>query len=97
MAGPMSGMKDYNYPAFNEATEFLRERGYSVLNPARRPVTNSWSWTDYMKMALADVLASEGMATLPGWPSSRGASLEVHVARRLSIPVRPLNDWQPIR
>lgn len=34
VAGPMTGILDFNYPEFNEVADNLRECGYTVLNPA---------------------------------------------------------------
>ena len=34
IAGPMSGIVDFNYPAFNEAERDLKAVGYEVINPA---------------------------------------------------------------
>lgn len=35
IAGPMTGIANYNIAAFNEAEEKLLEEGYDVINPAR--------------------------------------------------------------
>lgn len=34
LAGPMSGIEDYNTPLFDHVAEQLRAKGYEVLNPA---------------------------------------------------------------
>lgn len=96
IAGPMSGIADFNYPAFDQAEAHLARRGYKVLNPARRGVVKGWKWADYLRPALCDVVAADGIATLPGWARSRGASLEVHVARALGMGVRPVHEWRPL-
>jgi hypothetical protein len=34
IAGPMTGVPEYNYPLFNQVARLLRGRGYEVVNPA---------------------------------------------------------------
>lgn len=36
IAGPMSHIKDFNFPAFHEAEDALQRRGYEVFNPAQK-------------------------------------------------------------
>src|SRR5689334_17986035 len=80
VAGPMSGLSAHNLPAFAEATQRLEERGYDPVNPGRHGVTPGYTWADYLRRGLTELLGCDGVATLPGWSASRGASLEVHVA-----------------
>ena len=93
VAGPMTGLQDHNFPAFNHAAEQLRNTGYAVVNPADNGAEPGQSWLHYMRLDLAQMLTCDGVATLPGWQSSRGASLEVHVAHRLGLPVRGWFGW----
>lgn len=93
VAGPMTGLPDFNYPAFDKAGRDLQERGYAVLNPARVFDVEPASWKGYMVRALADVASSDGLALLPGWENSKGARLEVQVAFALDIEVRALAAW----
>lgn len=38
LAGPMRGIKDFNFPAFFAAAAALRAQGHSVFSPAERDV-----------------------------------------------------------
>jgi hypothetical protein len=97
VAGPMTGLPAFNYPAFNSAARRLRVLGYDVLNPVDVEKHNTageqqpWDW--YMRHALRMVLEADGLALLENWQDSRGATLEVHVAETLGLPVQPLLWW----
>lgn len=87
LAGPMSGLPDYNYPAFGAAADKLRAHGHEVLNPADNPVPPCGSWAGYMRMALAQLVQCECIVLLPGWDVSKGAVVEYELAKVLSMEV----------
>jgi len=93
IAGPMSGLPEFNYPAFFAAEKRLREAGYPVLNPARREARDDWTWIDYMRPAIRDVSNCDGIALLPGWERSKGARVERFIAQNLDLPAMDVEIW----
>lgn len=96
IAGPMTGLPDFNYPAFFKAAEDLAAIDHEPINPARQRPDVAYQgakWIDYMRLSLRDIADCEGIATLDGWENSRGARIEVGLARDLDLPVRPVGEW----
>lgn len=94
IAGPMTGLPEFNYPAFYRAAHTLGQAGIDTINPARTEGrVGCRDWLDYMRASLRDIADCDGIATLPGWGESRGAALEVHIARSLDLPVKSVTDW----
>lgn len=87
LAGPMTGIEDYNFPAFNKEAAALREKGFEVINPADHGIVEGAEWEDYLRYDLAKLVACEGIHFLPGWEMSRGARLEYKVAQALSMKI----------
>lgn len=85
LAGPMSGLPDFNYPAFHAAAAKLRALGHEVLNPAENPVPPCGTWQGYMRLALAQLVQCECIVLLPGWSDSRGALVERELAQTLGM------------
>ena len=83
----MRGYADFNFPAFNAAEEVLREAGWEVFNPARKVPDTTLEFWQYMEIDLPAVCRADAVFVLPGWEDSQGATLEVHVAHELEIPV----------
>lgn len=83
LAGPMTGLPDYNYPAFNAEAARLRSMGMHIENPAENPEQPSWE--AYLRRALTQMLTCDSIHFLPGWTKSRGATLEFLVAYRLGM------------
>lgn len=95
LAGPMTSLPGNNYPLFYRVAGALRAAGYAVVNPAENvlPQGEGAVWTDYMRRSLVQVTHVQGLAVLPGWKESRGARLEVHVARELGVMVKRWQEW----
>lgn len=87
LAGPMTGMADHNFPAFNAAADKLRSEGWTVYNPADHGVTEGATWEDYMAYDLTKVGLCGAMYMLSGWQMSRGACLEQLIATALNFNI----------
>lgn len=92
VAGPMTGIADFNYPAFNAVADQLRAQGYEVENPADHGTVEGAQWADYMAYDLTRLGLCGMVAVLPGWENSKGARLEVHIARELGMPIVNAHD-----
>jgi hypothetical protein len=89
----MSGYDDYNWPSFKEATRQLREAGYEVRCPTESGAGFDMPWTECLKLSLKAMMDCNAVALLPGWEDSRGAAIEVDLARKLDMAVCSLEHW----
>jgi len=88
LSGPMTGLPNFNYPAFHKAAKTLRDLGNHVFNPAECFDGNQGlSKEEYMRADIRAVLEATVVVTLPGWEDSSGAQLEVEVAKAIGVPV----------
>ena len=112
IAGPMSGIPDFNYPAFRKATAELRMQGIRVTSPVEADdkfgvigvqsqeegKISDTGWRDCVARAVK-LLANPAIDTvvlLPGWQASRGAQLEVHIARELGKEILLYPSLEPV-
>ena len=96
LAGPMTGYRDNNYPAFHAAAKALRTLGHLVLSPAEHTETAD-SWEGWMRLGIAQLIRCDTIALLPGWRDSRGALVEWRLARALDMRVIFLPDEPRLR
>ena len=86
ISGPMSGIEFHNYPAFHAAAKHLRAQGYTVINPAEIE-PDEQTWEAFMRADIKALMDADAVAVLPGWEQSRGAKIEVELARQLGMEI----------
>lgn len=59
VAGPMSGLPEFNFPAFNDAAAFFRANGWEVFNPAEKDSESGLDAEAY-KTGDAELATSKG-------------------------------------
>lgn len=95
LSGPMTGLREWNQEAFNDAEAILRKLGYDVFNPVNNglPKENTL-WETHMRKDICELMQCDAVAVLPGARYSRGSRMEVELALQLGItPVRDFEDW----
>jgi hypothetical protein len=94
LSGPMSGLPNLNREAFNNAAKVLRKKGYKVVNPPELDRNNPQrSWVGCLRRDIVELLECESVATLPRWKKSRGATLEVYIAKALKYQIHPVRYY----
>jgi hypothetical protein len=93
ISGPVSGMPGLNKDAFNAAEIQLDAAGHSVINPIKNGLPDDAPWVDHMRADIKMLMDCDGVAYLPGWENSRGAKIEIELARALGFPVLHYAKW----
>lgn len=93
IAGPMTGLPEFNYPTFHAVAAACRERSWEVVSPAELFEGKlGLPWADYMKHGLKAMLDCTNVIMLPGWASSRGARIEHQLAVTLGLTIQHAQD-----
>lgn len=102
LAGPMTGYPEHNFPKFGQVATQLRAFGHEVMSPAELDGPDfdhddPAPWAEYLRRDIVELLECEGVFVLPDWENSRGASLEVHIAKELGMPILDHIDKDGVR
>lgn len=97
IAGPMTGIAEYNFPAFHAAAAELTAQGLTPVNPADHGLVEGAQWNDYLRYDIAQLATCEAIYFLSGWTASRGARLEHGLAQSLGMAMlfAPGAETQP--
>ncbi len=92
ISGPMTGYDGHNFEAFDAAEMVLSRMGFQVLSPAQEgDLDNEGLSTatreEFMRRDIDWVLSADRVVVLDGWEMSRGARIEVAVAREIGLPI----------
>jgi hypothetical protein len=96
VAGPMRGLADWNFPAFDAAEKRWTDAGHKVTTPASIARTTGARFGDQadpmverlaIQVDLVYVSYSDAVALLPGWERSKGATVELALAQFLGLLV----------
>lgn len=94
LSGPMTGILNKNFRAFDKAAKKLRKKGYKVISPWDLEVKYPFlDWEMCMKRDIKEQMLCDAIATLPGWKKSKGANLEVHIGKVLKYEIHTVNYW----
>lgn len=83
----MTGLPDFNFPAFAAEAARLRAEGAVVINPAEHSETPGLEWHHYLRKDIKLLMDCDAIHMLPGWSKSRGARLEWGIAVELGFTV----------
>ena len=97
LSGPMSGLPDENFPAFNVAAKNLRAAGYEVINPAEfdtdvTGLEGRARWVKFLKVDIKALMDCDGIVMLPGWKKSEGAKHEHYNAKVVNLQIMTLAE-----
>lgn len=94
ISGAITGVLDYA-DKFNKAEQELRDMGFDVFNPCNMGIVEGFSWSDYMRKDIAMLMECDYIFPLKGWKKSRGAKIEMKLAKKLGIEVLKLWPKSP--
>jgi hypothetical protein len=90
IAGPISGMPDYNRQAFADMADKLRRSGFDAVNPHETcsgivADNDKDLWAKCMKADIKQLMDCDYIMLLPGWNKSKGCRIEIALCKELGI------------
>lgn len=87
ISGPITRNPNY-LQDFQKAEDQLKLSGFEVINPVTVcPFDENKTWRDYMREDIKALVDCEAIYMLRGWWCSKGARLELSIAKKLKMAV----------
>lgn len=81
ISGPMTGLTEHRIKHhFGEAEKYLRQEGFTPVNPAVLQGVPGLEYDEYMAIDFAMLSICDAIYMLKGWEDSPGAKLELEQA-----------------
>ena len=74
--GKITGIEETAPQLFKAAEEFLKAKGYEVVNPMTINHDHDKSWLNYMKTDIIALMECDAIFMLENWEESKGALIE---------------------
>ena len=98
VAGPMTGLPQHNFSAFDEAAERLRLSGWLVHSPVEigwlcgvntsdENEPDAETYRRLVRAEMAALVQCDAIYLLKGWEKSKGTRLELEVALAIGMEV----------
>lgn len=87
IAGKISGIEEQAFQLFENAEQLLIKRGFKVVNPMKLSHNHDRTWESYMKECINEMMKCDVIYPLPNWHESKGAKIEMDLARKLNIKI----------
>lgn len=83
ISGQISGLPlDEVKAKFQDAENRIVEHGDEAVNPLKNGIPDNEAWEVHMAADIVLLLHCDAIYMLPGWESSKGATLEKNIAER---------------
>lgn len=103
ISGPMTGIENLNKFEFKKYEEKFKNLNFEVINPhnlfskdevklmddllKEKKITFEEHHSFFMKRDIKEMMNCDFLTVLNGWEKSKGANIEVYIARNLKMPI----------
>jgi nucleoside 2-deoxyribosyltransferase len=90
LSGPITGIANGNIIEFQKYEDKFVGLNFEVVNPHKlhtKEETDNFKWHEFMKKDIKVLCECDFIAVLNDWEKSKGANLEVYIARNIQMPI----------